>query len=311
MYRYFTDLINSSNLNAHTITKTFIVNNMDLLQSDVKGKYFCSHVPRNCDYITNIQSNVTMYCRLLNYFHDEVIINKESIIIPALSVYTNIFLVFYLPNDVLVEEITFTCDYYRLPVTLLEKMKEQKYILTKDHIYGSGMVNQHRKSFLDIFACKKEKVVKEFNLKKDIDVLERNSNGVFYQIEIDRSHNFVTNVKAVDNKGYDVKLHLLLTTFDDSLKDNLIDKSHIIIPMLSGYQLMHYRFYIDLKNKPESIIFTYDNYVLTSDILQKYLKEHYITTNEDIYMNGICNRKNHYRLEDGEIIANVYRQNKQ
>ena len=83
----------------------------------------------------------------------------------------------------------------------------------------------------------------------------------------------------------------MLTTFDDSLKDSVIDKSHIIIPMLSGYQLMHYRFYIDLKNKPESIIFTYDNYVLTSDILQKYLKEHYITTNEHIYMDGVCNRK--------------------
>ena len=84
---------------------------------------------------------------------------------------------------------------------------------------------------------------------------------------------------VVNAAGKDVKLHLLLTTFDDSLKDSVIDKSHIIIPMLRGFHLIYYRFYIDIKNKPVSIVFTYDNYVLTCDILQKYLKEHYNTTN--------------------------------
>ena len=178
---------------------------------------------------------------------------------------------FYLPNDHSPEEITFTCDSYKIPITLLEKIKEEKYILTKEHIYGSGMVNQHKKSFCDIFACKKEKIVKEFHFKKDVDVLERNSNGVFYQIEIDRSHNLVTNMKAIDEKGKEVKLHLLLTTFDDSLNDSVIDKSLIFIPMLCGFHIIYYRFYIDLENKPESIIFTYDNYLLTNNILKKYL----------------------------------------
>ena len=103
---------------------------------------------------------------------------------------------------------------------------------------------------------------------KDIDILERNSNGYFFDVKINRSHNFITNFKLFDDVNNKIKLCFI--TSSDCDNDTIIDKSTYIIPMLCSKSLISFRFYFDIKDKPEYITLVYDNYILTPQIIKYY-----------------------------------------
>ena len=293
MESYFTNLIKDhhSIIKKSTITRNFLVNNKDNLPWDKRGKYF-SIVVDNCDYISNIQSNVIGYCSLMNnrIFDDEIIIDEELIIIitPEIVTSTNISLHFYVSNDNESTEITLTYDSYKIPLALINEIKRQTNVLTKTHIYIGGRMMQHKRSFNDIFIHQKELIVKEINVKKDIDMLERNSNGYFFDMKINRSHNFITNVKLLDDMNNKIKLYFFTSSDCDYDNDTIINKSTYIIPMLCSKSLINFRFYFDIKDKPEYITLMYDNYIFTPYLLKYYSVYNYVTTNDHIYNEGKC-----------------------